>query len=199
MAKVRERELVQRRFGVADIAILILASGIGLAWIRKDLPGLFAAPRDLVNGRWVTRWSLPVALSKAVTVEIWLMPWAAAWLILQLRRPRPSFQRLSRQPGFVACLSSVAALLVSGPLTQAVISSSTSGLNGWLDRMVWGELVSSQMGVAVLAGWAVLAASQRCRIRSGWLDRVGQVIGLIWVAMIPANLAHFFWNSGWSN
>ena len=31
------------------------------------------------------------------------------------------------------------------------------------------------------------------------LDRVGQVMGLIWVAMIPANLMHFFWHSGWSN
>jgi hypothetical protein len=108
-------------------------------------------------------------------------------------------RQLSRQPGFLACFSSVTITLVSGPLTWAIICSIASGTNGWLDRMVWGEMVSSQVGAAVLAGWALLVASGRCRIRAGWLDRVGQVIGLIWVAMLPANLLHFFWHSGWSN
>ena len=199
MAKVTGRQPLQRRLNLVDLAILVLATAVGLVAVRQDLEGLFSRPQDLENGQAVYRWTLPFALSKAVTVEVWLMAWTAGWLILQLRRPRLRLRQLSRQPGFLACFSSVVIMLASGPLTWAIISSVASGMNGWLDRMVWGEMVSSQIGAAVLAGWAILAASGRCRIRAGWLDRVGQVMGLIWVAMIPANLVHFFWYSGWSN
>jgi hypothetical protein len=86
-------------------------NGIDLGKLRADWKA----------GQAVQLWTDPIALSKAVAVEIWLMAWMAGWLILQLRRPRL------------------------------------------------------------------------------WLDRVGQVMGLNWVAMIPANLMHFFWHSGWSN
>ncbi len=196
---VTARPSIQRRLNLADMAILVLATAVGMMAIRHDLPGLFARPQSLENGRWVYRWSLPVALSKAVIGEIWLMAWTAGWLVLQLRRPRPRLRQLSRQPGFLACFSTAVVTLVSGPLTLAVVASSTSGSNDWLDRMVWGEWVSAQIGAAVLAGWAVLAFSGLCRVRSGWLDRVGQIMGLIWVAMLPANLVHFFWNSGWTN
>jgi hypothetical protein len=45
--------------------------------------------------------------------------------------------------------------------------------------------------MTVLAGWTLLAISGRCRIRAGWLDRVGQVSGVTWVDMTPAQLADF--------
>lgn len=199
MSTVIENPRIGRRLNLADMAILVMATALGLVATREDLAGLFTRPQDLENGQWVYRWTLPVALSKAVTVERWLTAWTAGWLVIQLRRPRPRLRHLTRQPGFVACLSSTVVTLVSGPLTLAAISSASSGANGWLDRMVWGTMNSSQIGAAVLAGWALLGVSGRCRLRAGWLDRVGQVIGLVWVAMIPANVFHFFWYSGWSN
>ncbi len=199
MARITGRQALQRRLNLADMTVLVLAMAVGLLAIRWDLEGLFSRPQDLQGGQVVYRWTSPVAMSKAVTVEVWLMGWTAGWLILQLRPPRLRLRHLSRQPGFLACFSSVVITLVSGPLTWAIISSNTSGTNDWLDRMVWGEMVSSQIGAAVLAGWALLLASGGCRFRAGWLDRVGQVLGVIWIAMIPANLAHFFWHSGWSN
>jgi hypothetical protein len=196
---VSTRPSIPRRLNLADMTILVLATAVGMMAIRHDLQGLFARPQSLENGRWVSRWSLPVALSKAVVVETWLMAWTAGWLVLQLRSPRPRLRQLARQPGFLACLSTAVVTLVSGTLTLACIASSTSGNNVWLDRMVWGEWVSVQIGSAVLAGWTLLAVSGLGRVRSGWLDRVGQLIGLVWVTMLPANLVHFFWYSGWTN
>jgi hypothetical protein len=200
MAKVGGRELRHRRLNFVDLAILVLATAIGLVAIRQDLEALFTRPQ--VHPDFYP-WFNPLILFKAVTVEIWLMAWTPGWLILQLRQPRLRLRQLSRQPGFLACFSSVVIALVFGPLTWALIRSTTSGTNGWIDRLVFGDLVSSQIGAAVLAGWAFLAASGRCRIRAGWLDRVGQFIGLIWVAMIPVNLFHLFrWTlqeGGWTN
>jgi len=200
MAKAGGRELGHRRLNLVDLAVLVLATAIGLVAIRQDLEALFTRPQ--VHPDFYP-WTNPLILFKAVTVEIWLMAWTAGWLILQLRQPRLRLRQLSRQPGFLACFSSVVITLVFGPLTWALIRSTTSGTNGWIDRSAFGDLVSSQIGAAVLAGWALLVANGRCRIRAGWLDRVGQVIGLIWVAMIPVNLFHFFrWTlqeGGWTN
>jgi hypothetical protein len=177
---------------------------VGLLATRQDLDALFSLPKDFrIFSREFYAWTNPLLLIKAVTIEVWLMAWTAGWLALQLRQPRPRLRQLSRQPGFLACFSAVVITLVSGPLTWALIRSVSSGTNGWLDRVVWGEMVSSQIGAAVLAGWSLLAAGGRCRVRTRWLDRVGQILGLIWVAMIPANLIHFFWHSlpdgGWAN
>lgn len=202
--KVTGHQPLQRRFNLVDLAILVLAMAVGLVATRQDLNAVFSWPKDfLESSKEFYLWTNPLLLSKAVIVEVWLMAWTAGWLALQLRQPRPRLRQLSRHPGFLACFSSVVITLVSGPLIWAIISSGSSGTNGCLDREVWGELVSSQIGAAVLAGWSLLIASGRCRIRTGWLDRVGQLLGLFWVAMIPANLVHLFWHNlpdgGWSN
>ncbi len=55
MAKVTELRPLQRRLNLADIAVLVFATAIGLATIRRDLTGLFAIPKALENGRWVDR------------------------------------------------------------------------------------------------------------------------------------------------
>ncbi len=100
----------------------------------------------------------------------------------------------------MACFASTIVALVSYPLTLAATTSASSGQNGWLDRMAVGTWVSAQIGAAVLAGWVSLSVSGRCRFRrAGVLDRPGQLIGLIWIAMLPVNLFHFFHNGGWSN
>lgn len=199
MAKGSNPRRVYRRLNLVDLGILVVATAVGLVLIRQDLDGLAARPMALENGSWVYRWTLPVVLSKAVTVETWLMAWAAGWLVLQLRNPRRRLRHLCQQPGFFACFSTGLVAAVAGPLAWAVIVSVASGANAWLDRMVWTELVSCQIGTAVFTGWTLLALSGRCRYRAGWLDRVGQAIGFFWVAMVPANLVHFFWYSGWTN
>jgi hypothetical protein len=47
-------------------------NGIDLGKLRADWKA----------GQAVQLWTDPIALSKAVAVEIWLMAWMAGWLIL---------------------------------------------------------------------------------------------------------------------
>jgi hypothetical protein len=188
-----------RRFNLTDAAVLVLATGVGLAAIRDSLGNLLKAPMVLENGRWVARWWDPVVLlNRAVTLEVVLMAWSVGWLVLQLRQPRPRMRRLARRPGFVASFFSTFVILVCGPITAAVLVGAGGGVSGslgeyWIRFETCSALVSLQIGAAVAAGWALLAVSRECRMRSGWLDRVGQVFGAVWVLMIPANLILPFW------
>jgi hypothetical protein len=184
-----------RRFHLIDAIVLVLATAVGLWAIRPFLPNLLEAPRVLENGRWVSRWWEPVVLlNRAVILEVMLMAWSAAWLVLQLRQPRPRLRRLTRQPGFVATFSSVAVLVVPGPITAAVFATNSSTLGTaeyWILFELWSAIVSSQIGAAVVAGWSLLAVGRRCRPGPGWLEWIGQAIGIVWVAMIPGNLILF--------
>ena len=204
MTKVTGHPPLGRRFNLVDLAILVLAMAVGLAATRKDNEGIFIWSNNfpiIVNNYRI--WINPFILVKAVYMETWLMALSAGWLVLQLRQPRPRLRQLSRQPGFLACFSSVVITLASGPLIWILINPNSNPVNGWNARMIWGEMVSSQIGAAVLAGWSLLVAGGRYRIRTGWLDRVGQLLGLIWVVMIPVNLFTLIMDSlpegGWTN
>jgi hypothetical protein len=193
-----------RRFNLTDVAILVLATAVGLSGIRSHFGLLLDVEMEQENGQWVAWWRSPIALLyKVIVLEPVLMAWSVGWLVLQLRRPRPRMRRLTRQPGFAACFASAFVLFVTGPITAAVIthaviaSCARTGESFsdqyWLVFETWSALVSCQIGAAVAAGWALLALGRQCHIKSGWLDRVGQAIGLIWVVTIPANLYLMFW------
>jgi hypothetical protein len=187
-----------RRFNRTDAAVLVLATAVGLSAIRSQLGSMLKAPMVEENGRLVASWWAPVViLGRGVILEVVLMAWSVSWLVLQVRPPRQRMRRLVRQPGFAACFSSALVLLVSGPITAATLTSiSRSGtISGdyWILFELWSAVVSCQIGAAVAAGWALLALGRQCHAKSGWLDRVGQVFGLAWVLMIPANLSLPFW------
>ena len=152
---------------------------------------------EMVGGRWVASWwNSVVLLNRAVTLEILLMGWSVAWLVLVLRQPRPRLRRLARQPGFVAVFASAFVVLLSGPLTAYVVAywrgaAMTQGY--WIQIESWIAVVSSQIGVAIGTGWALLVLGRACRVRSGWMDGVGQVFGIVWIVMIPGNLILLFW------
>jgi hypothetical protein len=187
-----------RRFNLVDGAVLVMATAVGLWAIRDFLGDLFETPMVQENGLWVGRWWEPVVLlNRAVTLEVVLMAWSVAWLAIQLRQPRPRLRHLSRQPGFVASFFAAVVVLVSGPITAAVLTSSMRSVNiggdYWVLFELWSALVSLQIGAAIFAGWALLAFGRLCRPRSGSLDRIGQGFGLVWVVMAPANLILHLW------
>jgi hypothetical protein len=195
-----------RRLNLVDVIVLVLATAVGLWAIRPYLPGLLAMPEVFENGKSVPGlWEPVVWLNSAVVVEPVLMAWSVAWLVLQLRQPRPRLRRLIRQPGFVATFASAVVLLVSGPIAGVVLTSewrsaniSTQPIIGpprpdWIAYELWSAMVSLQIGASVLAVWGLLAVGRQCRMKSGWLDRVGQGFGIVWAAMIPGNLILPFW------
>jgi hypothetical protein len=190
MASAPDR-LPMRSPNLADLLIVILATGCGLAAVRDKLPDLFAAPQ-VPGGGWAT----PIYLSRIVAIEPLLMAWSLAWLALQVRRPRPILRRLARGPGFRAGVASAVVLLTSGPLCYFLIRSGSSGSNPEMEQLAWSEVVSAQVGLGVLISWTILRMEARWRT-AGWLDRGGTGVGGAWICLIPVNAIHLFWYNGW--
>lgn len=87
-----------------------------------------------------------------------------ALLWLRLRKPRPDWRALMRQPGTVACLGGVLTLVLVMSLFVLV-----------------GSLVVLSFAIVPVA-WSVLAASHRWRSEPSWVDRSGRMVGVGWTA-----------------
>jgi hypothetical protein len=110
---------------------------------------------------------------------------------IRLTPPRPSWMRLTRQPGAVACMvGSVALILEIGTaaLFYHFVNTTYTSYNGvWsyvlgLDGM---RRVASRVSFAVGAAWFLLVIGGRWRAEPSWIDRVGRAVGIFWVALIP--------------
>src|SRR5262249_20666667 len=119
-----------------------------------------------------------------------LSAWTVAVLIMHLRPPRPSFGRLMRRPGAVACLASFAfALIIAGMLAIIAVEANFVGPGERLidlprrPIMVYVVLYCKLIGIAVAGAWLALAASGRWRPEPTWIDRLGRALGLTWIAV----------------
>jgi hypothetical protein len=87
------------------------------------------------------------------------------FLWLRLRKPRPIWGNLMRQPGTIAC---------------------TGGMLTALLAPLWGRLIGGSWFVLsfgiVPVSWVILGASRQWRFEASWLDRAGRLIGIGWIA-----------------
>jgi hypothetical protein len=134
-----------------------------------------------------------------------------AWL--RLRRPRPSFRRLARQPGFAACSAVILVFVVAylGAVLGGGVFRFSEHLRLWggvrWDRVVpdvclpqypherdldwqttrlgeyFAQAVSPYLGAAVLSVWVALGLARVGRPEPRWLDRCGRLLGTAWVAI----------------
>lgn len=119
-----------------------------------------------------------------------------ALLVLRLRRPRPGWRRLSRQPGAVACAAATAALLAGGVLVLSRYMSMANPMGSnrvniplvhMPNELAWGShdwpVLESRIPPAVVSAWLVLAFCGRWRAEPSWIDRTGRVFGSFWVGL----------------
>jgi hypothetical protein len=193
--------MMRRPFGLTDAMVLVVALAVGLAVNCLNWPGFLA--------RWLT------PLDAHDSIEHFLdlvMPNLAAitvaTLAMRMRRPRPRFRRIARQPGSVACTVAVAILLVLGlwvavttstgrvmKFTQHVIPAGQNGhVKGDVAYPIYpfsGRLLvtyGDRIGFAVAGAWLALILIGRWQSESSWIDRLGRAIGCLWIA-----LALVFW------
>ncbi len=74
-------------------------------------------------------------------------------LIMRLRRPRPPWPVLIRQPGFLACALPAASLLVA--LLLELFRFGSEDTPAWLNRLMW--IVPWLLFASVPLAWGVLA------------------------------------------
>ena len=170
-----------RRFNLGDAMILTAVVAVGLV-LGRDL--LLNFPRlvgqrlaltrhDLANGQPVW-WSIafrwePVALEVVGLALMAVCLATPTLVVLRLRRPRPPWRRLVRQPGAVACATAIVSFLVAYDLHSL--------LDPYPALFV--------VGPAVATAWLVLIVSRRWRAERGWIDRAGRVVGAAWIATVP--------------
>jgi hypothetical protein len=195
-----------RGFTLSDAIVLVTATAAGFAVFKSYYaftyvywgPPFGAAARLLgwINGLW----------SCLILASPFVMAWTLAILGLRLRRPRPRWRRLVRQPGFVA--GSVAGLVLAfrlaGFATLRWRVGSDPGLALWSVRFIWprGYIVAgnpgylafdndhflgtmAMIGLAVAATWMLMILSGRWKPERSWVDRAGRLLGWLWIVTLP--------------
>ncbi len=176
---------VARPFTLLDAMILVAATaaaGPGLRWVGRflepdNLPDLlYQLP---ARGEFGAFGLVLVVLSPPVAVA-----WTVAAIPLRLRRPRPPWRRLGRQPGWVAACSAVPGMAVLA-LGVGVNVLGWGGSVFYLDdiEMSLFVLAPSLAGATVLGAWMALVLGRRWRAEASWLDRLGRALGVYWLAM----------------
>lgn len=180
-----------RRLNLQDVMILVGAMAIQLAYEQVRDPyyrQYYDVPTTRVLLHEILEFPPTVSSIPDVAVktsELFtrhapsLLLWTLTWLVLRLRGPRPNLRHLARKPGFVACLVAVA-VTAFGSVSTLVYQAGLFGSNpaDWLIAGIW----TQRIGFSVAAAWLTLALNRRWRPERGWIDRMGRVLGWLWVA-----------------
>jgi len=181
-----------RPLGLVDALILVASIAPGLLLVRFANPTIdwdyylhrvWFSPAEQ-GYTWLAKLDAARELM-VVLVPCWVSVTLAV-LGLHFRRPRPPWRRLTRSPGFVACVAVALVVMVVGArvllsLLRGRLTPPGQALPPELDRL------PALGGLAVLASWTSLALAGRWRADRGGLDRLGRLVGAAWVAGLAVN------------
>ncbi len=173
-----------RRFVLIDGMILVAATAVGFALLRV-YQGSIAVDMDK-SLLWQHHYWGRVDAAQPL-----LWSWTMAAVVLRLRRPRPEIRRLLRQPGAVACWVGALITVGMGALTLAVdvIVHRIAGVDRELNRPAIKDFFLFSpwvIGAAVASAWMILWLDRRWRAEPSWVDRLGRVLGVLWIALAVA-------------
>jgi hypothetical protein len=147
-----------RMVNLLDLVTLIAATAAGLALVRVSIDGI----RD----RPVAR-SAGAPIQSRITAgqtyaSCFLAPWSIALLVLKLRAPRASFQRIETGPGFMACVAATSGVALYVALCAMQLSMGKLVLSPVALSRITGAL-SSYAGLMVGGAWLALVLDSRWR------------------------------------
>lgn len=180
-----------RRFTISDFMILIVIFAVWFFYIRW----FFESNRYIVRPRhrmYANYWG----------VFLSLLFWSSvALLILRMRKPRASVLRISRQPGFAACVAVVVCFLTHNLVygVNALVTLSRLPDRGTMPRlqnitrnMIDGALSTYEVASGIMLLWFYLAVSGRWRAEPSWIDRSGRLVGILWLIALVLNWVEFY-------
>ncbi len=177
-----------RKFGLIDAMIVIagvaicLAAGAHIFLFWADRLGRLcraaASHGPDMLAHWPVFWN---AIRDDLRNTLWygfqftmsaLVGLMLAFIAVRWRRPRPPLRVLIRQPGTVAGLAMVFGLFwVTGSLYYLFPDSADPS-----------TAASIAMAGSVAAAWSVLALNRMWLSESGWIDRMGRLLGAVAIA-----------------
>jgi hypothetical protein len=180
-------EAAARRLNVGDALILVAALGLGISGIRERIQTF--SQRAVAWRQEYTRFRNDLASVPAISqdeadfafrslvvqvsdeCQAWflsmLVGLTPAQILMRLRRPRPEWRSLLRQPGFMACSAALIGYLIDQGWDRSIQL-------GFARFPFWTSL-------APLIVWAILLLLRRCRAEKSWIDRLGRVLGACWI------------------
>ena len=182
------------RFSLGAGMLLIAMTAIGLAATRyvietmlggrTSLGDLFSPPER--------GWSAFMVLRRAqdgVTALLLIVGgWTLVLPFLRAGSSRGFRTRLLRRPGASACVAAVLGIILGGAVMIGTALTARL-VDGRLrhSAMEWGRFfVLEQLliyaGVAVGVTWTLQAIAGRWRPSADWVDRLGRVVGVVWIA-----------------
>ena len=164
-----------RRISILDVMILVAGSAVGLALART------------LGGDPAT---ITILLSRPGS--FFLLAQTFAYLPIRLRRPRPTLRRLIGQPGLAACLA-VAIVAAIDAASWGIFWSKLNPEDARAMVARYWRLSHEHPGPAVAATWLGLVLSRRWRPEPGWIDRVGRLIGALWLLTLLLDWDYARW------
>jgi hypothetical protein len=180
-----------RRLTILDAVALVAATALGFAFTHALWDALlreyFYEPQS--------GWTVGAALAKAPLSLLVLIPLLMAWTFtlvpLRLLQPRPPLRRLLRQPGLAASGAAILAMAVThlGFLAQCAVglivmgeftAISASSASDYFFIQIAPSTVP--IACAILTAWMILAITRMGRPEPSWIDRTGQILGVLWIA-----------------
>ena len=172
-----------RRFNTLDSMILTAAAA--LAFLPPFNQYLFAIPTKFrawndwvghLNGRLVIPALVGVDVGSLLAKDVLnfgvgllinpLVGLTLAVVWMRLRQPRPAFSVLFTQPGFLACVGAVLGCLIFLEATYFGVSASPG----------------AAIALTITTAWGSLAATRQWHAEQTWIDRLGRVVGVLWIA-----------------
>lgn len=162
-----ENATIGRRFTILDAMILVAAVAGGLA-LGKTISG-----DALFIGRFHPDWSTR-------HIRYFLLGPTLAVLVLGLLRPRPPLKTLACRPGMAACLAATLATFVDAVFWAGYILLNDPEKQLNIVSRFW-RGCSKDVARAVPVVWLGLLLGRRWRPDATWIDRLGRLLGVLWV------------------
>jgi hypothetical protein len=168
----------RRSITIADVMILVAATAGGSA-LSKTVD--FSQHPSSGWGEIINR-----CMTADMRTYPFLLSWAPTVLILGLVPPRPRLRKIFRQPGMVACGSATLAIAIE--LIPTVVLGPTIGVEYAIKKGLHHTLPVLVLSCAryacfsIVGAWATLALSRTWRRGRTWIDRLGTVLGIAFIA-----------------
>jgi hypothetical protein len=175
-----------RRFTVLSILLLVAVTSVGMSGIRFVHQSSTFDPEG-----YVLQWRMNVD-GLALYSSPMLIAWTLFVLLHTLVRPWPSFRTAVGQPGFVACVAAVIALIDATIYFAVCIFAAQSAqppiplyyLNACSNLI-------ENAGWLIIGSWLALALAARWRPGPTWVDRFGCFVGCCWSVEFAIHHGYF--------
>jgi len=200
----------ERPFRLTDLMVLIAALAVGFGVVREGaskaraagyagyilpigVPEWLAGPPALGNvlreryvwvplGDWRSGDAATRLMGAWTTLGPCLLAATLATIGLRLWPPRPPARELWGQPGWVGCVVAVSTVGVC--LAPCAVYALQTGSRLWILDLFEYAIVFGPIAAAlgIVVAWLVLLVSRRWRAGRSWIDRLGRLLAVGYVA-----------------